>query len=110
MADNDIFVDAHLAFLESIPPDERTIFSTCASADQLLADARKLEVVLKERSRGRRFIGRIKALTDGLASYFEVINILVSSHPEYAAPVWGSIRLVLQVSVANLRIEDILTM
>jgi hypothetical protein len=31
--------------------------------------------------------------------YFEVINIFVSSHPEFAALVWGALRLVFVVRI-----------
>jgi hypothetical protein len=56
-----------------------------------------LEVVSKNRVRGRRFMARIKALSDALAPYFDVVGITVQSNPEYAALAWGGIRLVLQV-------------
>jgi hypothetical protein len=36
-------------------------------------------------------------LADTLGPYFEVVNIYVQSHPEYAALVWGTLRLILLV-------------
>lgn len=33
-----------------------------------------------------------------LQNYFEVVDIFVSSRPEYAAIAWGAIRLALKVS------------
>ena len=42
----------------------------------------------------RRVIGTLES---NLEPYFKIIGIFVSSNPEYAAIIWGGIRLVLQV-------------
>lgn len=91
-----VFKEAHQSFLRSLSPDERTLFSTCASAENLLADARQLEIISKNRTRGRRFMQRITAISKTLVPYFEVVGITVQT-TEYAALAWGGIRLILQV-------------
>lgn len=95
--DNDIFNKALDAFVESLAPDERALFSSCSSAEQLLADVRRLDPISKDRARGRGFLKRITVFGEKLAPYFEVIGIIISSNPQYSAVVWGAIRLVLQV-------------
>lgn len=92
-----VFKEAHQSFLRSLSPDERTLFSTCASAENLLADARQLEIISKNRTRGRRFMQRITAISKTLVPYFEVVGITVQT-TEYAALAWGGIRLILQLA------------
>jgi hypothetical protein len=46
---------------------------------------------------------RIKTFSSRLQPYFDILNIVVQSHPEWAAIAWGAIRLVLQVSERNFR-------
>jgi hypothetical protein len=41
-------------------------------------------------------------LADTLGPYFEVVNIYVQSHPEYAALVWGTLRFILLVWQAGI--------
>ena len=40
---------------------------------------------------------KIKALSDKLEPYFEVIQIVIQSNPEWTAIAWGAFRLILQV-------------
>ena len=44
-----------------------------------------------------RIVASVKSFSDALEPYFESLGILVQSHPEYAALVWGAFRLVFQV-------------
>ncbi|KAH8901103.1 hypothetical protein GQ53DRAFT_835048 [Thozetella sp. PMI_491] len=41
-----------------------------------------------------RWWKKISALSDRLSPFFSVLDLLVSSHPEFAAIAWGSIRLI----------------
>jgi hypothetical protein len=52
-------------------------------------------LIKKTRKRGA-LMRRLTAFSDSLKHYFDVIGILVQSHPEYAALAWGAFRLVLQ--------------
>lgn len=45
----------------------------------------------------RRAMKVTAKLADTLGPYFEVVNIYVQSHPEYAALVWGTLRFILLV-------------
>lgn len=95
---NDIFKEAYEEFLGSLSPNEQPIFKRCLSADDLVAEVKNLEVIEESRIRGRGFLARIEAFSDRLQPYFEVINIVIQSHPQCAALVWGALRLVLMVS------------
>lgn len=53
-------------------------------------------------SRLKRLFDKLSDFSIRLSPYFDVVNILVSSHPEYSALVWGSIRFLFQVSIHRL--------
>jgi hypothetical protein len=93
-----LFIEAYNNFLASIPEPDGAKFSKCASQENFLADIKQLEVVAKQKRRGGKFLKQISKLSDGLAQYFKVIEIVISSHPQYTAIAWGVFRLVLQVS------------
>ncbi|KAH7348267.1 hypothetical protein BKA66DRAFT_447366 [Pyrenochaeta sp. MPI-SDFR-AT-0127] len=46
-------------------------------------------------SKTQRALNATSRLADKLGPYFEVVNIYVQSHPEYAALVWGTLRFIL---------------
>jgi len=97
-SNDDAFAQAKDEFLQKLPDHERQCFAVCSSA----ADLRKeMQTVLthaaefQHRQTTSRVLQRIQALSDRLEPYFAVVSIVVSSNPEYAAIVWGAIRLVL---------------
>jgi hypothetical protein len=83
--------------LKLLPPEDHALYSSCASAEELLAGAKKLHLIAKDRVRGRGFLERIQAFTDKLTPYFQVIEIMIQVKPEATSLLWGSIQLVLQV-------------
>ena len=95
---NKVFREAHDHFVASLSPKDRDLYSRCNSAQELLAEVQKFEAVSRDRLRGRGLIARIKSFSDRLEPYFDVIGIIVQAHPEYAAFVWGTVRMVLQVN------------
>src|SRR5437762_400904 len=97
-SDESIFKEAQESFLKSISEKERAQFESCRSAEELLG---KVEAFGAFQSRHRhltRSLVRIKRFSDVLQPYFDVINIIQSSHPEFAAIAWGSFLLVLKAS------------
>jgi hypothetical protein len=50
-----------------------------------------------------RCLRGVSALATMLGPFFEVVNLFVSSHPEFAAIAWGAIRLVFVVSLLRFR-------
>ena len=101
---NEVFREAYDRFLTSLSGQDRTLFSSCSSPDLLLSDIAQLDVICKQKRRGEKFIGRIKSLCNRLKPYFEVIGIVVSSHPEWVAVGWGVFRLALTVIRLSSRI------
>ena len=96
----DLFLKARDDFLKALQPSNRSLFTECASAEDLL---RELESTVAkfshENSRVRKLIfGSIMKLSDSIKPYFDVLNIL-SQCSEYAAVFWGVLRLIFQVVV-----------
>ena len=63
-----------------------------------------LQEHIKRHSKGKRSrllaaCSRIESFRGAIEPYFKVVDIVVSSHPEWAALVWGAVRLVFTVSV-----------
>jgi len=91
------FDHARDAFLASLSEKDRKLYSPCASSSELLAGIGKLEAITKQKTRGRKHLQAIREFSDNLAPYFRLVDIFVSSNPQYAALCWGAVRLVLQV-------------
>jgi hypothetical protein len=64
----------------------------------LILSIGELELVARHNATRAAWINGVTKIADCLKPYFEVIDVLVSSHPEYAAVIWGALRLVFQVS------------
>jgi hypothetical protein len=93
-----IFSKAKHDFLNLISAEERAQLTQCGSALALLEDLRQLKVVSKNTKRCTKLMRGVKTLADALMPYFKVIEILCGSKPEVANIVWGTIRLLLEVS------------
>jgi hypothetical protein len=83
-------------FRASLAPQEQSIFTQCSSPEELISHVENLELIKKTQKRGV-LMRRLTDFSVSLSHYFDVIGILVQSHPEYAALAWGAFRLVLQV-------------
>ena len=93
----DLFIEAREQFLASLSPVERSLFSKCKNATDLLADLGKFDAHINKQQWLLPHITKIETLTQRLSPFFEAIGIIVQSHPEVAAIAWGALRLVLQV-------------
>jgi hypothetical protein len=91
-----LFRDAKDSFLLGLTQQEQTQFSTCSSPEELINSLGPFTLRF-EKGRRNRIIQSIKIFTENLQPYFEVLNIFISSHPDWAAIAWGAFRLVLQV-------------
>ncbi|KAI0182107.1 hypothetical protein GGR52DRAFT_67667 [Hypoxylon sp. FL1284] len=89
-------------FLASLSDQDRLLYSPCASPSDFLSAIEKLKIITQSRDRrhqdrAKRWIGIIGKFAAALKPYFVTIDVFVSSHPEYTALVWGSLRLILQL-------------
>jgi hypothetical protein len=92
-----VFREARDRFLNSLAEKDRSRFSEC-SVDQLLSDIEGFEKFAQNKRKWITPLKRIKDFSDKLQPYFEICSIVLQSHPEWSAIVWGAFRLILQVS------------
>lgn len=88
------------AFRESLPPGSQTQLVRCTNAESLILNIETIAYNFRHKSKVSRLIACcniIKRVAQAWEPFFEVITILVSSHPEYAACAWSAIRLVFLV-------------
>lgn len=95
-----IFDQAKDEFLQSLTGDEQLQFSRRSPAQNLLAEVRKFEVVVKAKQRGLRRAQKTQNLSDNLEPYFKIIEIICGAHPGYANFAWGAFQLILQVHIS----------
>jgi hypothetical protein len=91
------FAEAKKNFLDSLTVEEQARLTDCSSAQILLDEVKKFEVIAKSKQRGLRFAQKIQSLSESLGPYFSIIEIFCGAHPEYANLAWGALRLILQV-------------
>jgi len=97
------FEAAKEQFLAELTSDERSLFliqfSSCSSAQSLLDEVQKFEVIANGKQRGLRLARKIKSFGENLEPYFKIIEIVCGAHPEYANFAWAALRLILQVGL-----------
>ncbi|KAK2756370.1 nacht domain protein [Colletotrichum kahawae] len=74
----------------------REEMSVSCDASQVIAFTARLDIVDPNR-RGRSIATRLHSILETVQRFSEVVGIYVSSHPEIAALVWGSVRLAFTV-------------
>jgi hypothetical protein len=94
-----IFQTSSAEFRESLSPSQLVLFREFRDSQSLISAIQ--DQVKKHPIHGSvmaRCLRGVSALATMLGPFFEVVNLLVSSHPEFAAIAWGAIRLVFVVS------------
>ena len=64
----------------------------------MLQELKSVCIEHTETSRLSRCCSKIPKFSNTFAPYFEILNIFVQVKPEYMGIIWGSIRLIFQVS------------
>jgi hypothetical protein len=94
----DLFLQARDEFLSSLQPSHQSLFKECTSSQELVKEVESFMGFADKHPRLRRHVlVKVKKLSDSLQPYFDVLGIIVQSHPEYAAIFYGGIRLLFQV-------------
>ncbi|ORY10198.1 hypothetical protein BCR34DRAFT_567287 [Clohesyomyces aquaticus] len=95
---NDVFADARMQFLATLPKEETALVQLVDTPKLLIDNTSRLAVIAKSRVKGEKFIRQITSFAKKIDPYLQVVDILVQSHPEYAALAWGAIRLILKLA------------
>ncbi|TVY75990.1 hypothetical protein LSUE1_G005942 [Lachnellula suecica] len=98
-----VFQEVRDSFLGLIPENEKSQLADCSSFQAVLDQLRAQLENYQKGKRGRPsstdiWIRKIERFGHKLGVYFDVINIVISSNPEYSALAWGAFRLVLLLS------------
>ncbi|CZR62722.1 uncharacterized protein PAC_12619 [Phialocephala subalpina] len=89
----ELFQRVFTTFRNSLTEDEKREFQAYPDSVSMLASVKQVfENHPLRRSQLGRLFQKLGDLAGRLAPYFETVNTLVSSHPEYAALVWGTLR------------------
>lgn len=102
-ANNIIFETAYAEFVASLPPDELALVKKCCSAEDLSGEVQSIPAFKHlNNSKRKKLLEHVNALSEALRPFTGILNLFVSSHPEWAAIIWGSINLLFQVSASRL--------
>jgi hypothetical protein len=97
MVGNDIFQGAITAFISTLSPDHKQLFSSCQRPEDLLEQISQLDGIKVASQRQRSYLDSVKTFITRLQPYFNAIDVLVQCDPIHAASVWGALRVVIQV-------------
>ena len=96
--DQAVFATAAKRFYDELPEEDKRQFQAFEDPRQMIAS---VEQHIKSLNSGRtsRLLDayqKIEKFSLAMKPFFEITNIFVSSHPDWAAIAWGAIRLVFQ--------------
>lgn len=97
-----VFKNARDRFFQHLSSEERAAFTRINSPAELLLDFKRLQTFIKDDSRWMKVFSAVKNCSDQLQPYFDIVGIVIQSHPEWAAIAWGALRLVLQVKASSV--------
>lgn len=99
-----LFVEASKNFRQALSPIDKSLFKEYDSPTSMIRD---LQAKVKQHQSSKRLpdlCKRIEQLSTSLGPFFDVVNIFISSNPEFSALAWGAIRFVFVVARIELHI------
>ncbi|KAI0171239.1 hypothetical protein BJ166DRAFT_518266 [Pestalotiopsis sp. NC0098] len=99
-----VFRQARESFLAGLPRDEKAAFEQLGSSVTRADLLHSLEQLLTGfgSDKSDRIFQKISSFSDSIKVYFQVIDTVISSHPEVAAIIWGVARFIFQVRCTTL--------
>ena len=94
----DIFAQAVESFYSTLPDADRASFQGCANPSTMLQQMSAACSRHQQSSRLYACCSKIARFSRAFEPFYEVVNIFVQVKPDIMALVWGSIRLIFQVS------------
>lgn len=97
---NKLFGRVRDSFDDTLSEVERARFASWCNSQppaELMNHIRSLPLHSGHDSKWSKALTKIHDFTNDLKPYFEIIGIVVSAHPEWAAIGWGALRLILDV-------------
>jgi len=105
VATTDALNDALKSFQSTLDPEQKIKLEAIKAVPDALTVAKLTHQLDEENSKRKSpcVAARVAQLLDAIQQFSGIVDTFVSSHPQVAALVWGSVKLVLQVSVAYYR-------
>jgi len=97
-----VFMTAAKRFQDNLPEDDKPDFQILDTPQEMIASIEQ-HVMNLNSPRTTRLLDackKIEQFSKTMTPFFNIVDIFVSSHPDWAAVVWGAIRLVFQVSTS----------
>jgi hypothetical protein len=106
-----VFATAAERFKEQLTLEDRINFEMIGNAEEMITSI-ETQIGNLNSHRTSRLLEACKKIDrfgKAMSPFFKITDIFVSSHPDWAAIVWGAIRLVFQVRTFQLRQENMPT-
>jgi hypothetical protein len=101
-----VFATAAQRFYDQLSQDEKENFQSLDNPSDMIASIEQHIIVLKSQgSRTARLLNccrKIEQFSKAMEPFFKIVDMFISSHPDWAAIVWGAIRMVFQVGMSLL--------
>jgi hypothetical protein len=94
-----LFVTAAQRFYDELSEEDRAVFQTLDKAEDMVTSIEQHIVQLNSHRTSRLLDAckKVDHFRKSMEPFFEVVNIFVSTQPEWAGIAWGAVRLVFQV-------------
>jgi hypothetical protein len=97
MADSDPWQSARARFLEDLSTEERKLFETTTTLENLLDSTAAAQQEHQERSLSRHISKKLGPLLSAITQYGRALDVYSNTYSLAMAPLWGSIRVLLHV-------------
>lgn len=95
-----IFANTYRSFRDGLSTDEKQLFAEFPNSKEMIASVQKqCDQDQIHQSRLTMCIACVESFGKRMEPFFDVVGVFVSSHPEYAAILWGSVRLMFQLGI-----------
>lgn len=94
---DDVFKHTIKCFRESLSTREKEMFKEFQCPKEMLDDLYAVCKNIQKGSKLSRLCRKIEQFSSAWQPFFEITNIFVQTHPEFAGIAWGAIRLVFLV-------------
>jgi hypothetical protein len=96
-----VFAAAATRFLADLSEEDKKSFQTLDNAGDMVVSIEQhiMHLNSPRTSRLQDACKKISRFGQALEPFFNIVDIFISSHPEWAAIVWGAIRMVFQVGL-----------
>ena len=96
---------AKARFVEGLPQEQRDAFLS-ATAENIFYSASVAVSQYEQKSRTRWLQKKLQPLVTSLEDYGKAIDVITNSASLYLCPLWGCVRVVLQVSTISTYSQD----